>query len=195
MVYDYSSVLGDHNLQCLFEDVASYLNEKLYQLLTAHNRKGTLKSFLTNIEFEVQSGEDAIDAQSYGYVPPIDSYVLVFGNNSVKLNDLKGIIKNLGLDPAKFEFRDYTEAASFNFSQLEYSPKYSAVLFGPIPHKSKEMGDCSSIIAKMESEKYMFPHCRRITDKNNTLKITKTAFKEVLLDLIKNEVLKPELNI
>ena len=77
------------------------------------------------------------------------------------------------------------------FSELEYSQRYSAVLFGPIPHKTKEMGDCSSIIAKMESGKYAYPHCRRITDAAKKLKITKSAFEKVLQDLISNGILTP----
>lgn len=191
MVYDYSSVLGDHNLQCLFEEVASYLNENLYKLLTEYNRKGSLKSFLTNIGFDAPSDEDTINLQSYKYAPPLNSYVLVFGDYSVKQNDLRGIIKKLGLEHTKFEFKEYKDTASFRFSELEYSQRYSAVLFGPIPHKTKEMGDCSSIIAKMESGKYAYPHCRRITDEAKKLKITKSAFEKVLQDLISNGILTP----
>ena len=108
--------------------------------------------------------------------------VLVIGQSSIAKDDLVKVIKKYKFDDSRFEFiLDYDEAQNFNMEHLRYNNKYSDVFVGPMPHKTTGMGDCSSIIAKIESNPSEFPKLGKMMN-GNELKITKQSFEHVLLE-------------
>ena len=81
--------------------------------------------------------------------------------------------KDLGLDPGRIEFVDADEATNYDFTKLEYSPRWCAVLFGATPHSTRGKGSDTSTITHMENNRDRYPEVRRLYA-NGALKITKT---------------------
>ena len=106
--------------------------------------------------------------------------VLVIGQTSVSKDDLVKVIKKYGFKEDKFEFvLDYNDSKGYNLEHLRNNGKYSDVFVGPMPHSTKGMGDCSSIIAKIESNPSEYPKLGKMTN-GNELKITKQSFEKAL---------------
>ena len=85
----------------------------------------------------------------------------------------------------RFEFcLDYNEAKTFPYRKMQYSPKYSAVLVGAMPHSVKDKGDFSSMITAMEKQDGYPPVIRM---GSNELKITKTGFCNCLKNLLEQK--------
>lgn len=90
-----------------------------------------------------------------------------------------GIIKSFGLDKNRFEFcLDYEKAKTFPYWKLRYNPDYRVVIFGPVPHSSTGKNDSSSVIAEMKNHEG-YPRVEVLSG-NNSVKITKSNFREVL---------------
>lgn len=110
----------------------------------------------------------------------IKSKILVFGATIGKHKDYIKVAKSLGISEYNLEFvDDYKDIKSFNTAKLEYSMEYSDIIFGPTPHKLKEMGDTSSLLAKMKQEPNKYPRVIS-TSANESLKISISSFKDAL---------------
>lgn len=108
--------------------------------------------------------------------------IVVIGQSETKINKLLAVAKELGFDKNRFEFcLDYNEAKTFPYRKMQYSPKYSAVLVGAMPHSVKDKGDFSSMITAMEKQEGYPPVIRM---GSNELKITKTGFCNCLKNLL-----------
>lgn len=70
---------------------------------------------------------------------------------------------------------------------MQYSPKYSAVLVGAMPHSVKDKGDFSSMITAMEKQEG-YPLVIRMG--SNELKITKSNFEQALKGLLNQNLLR-----
>jgi len=118
--------------------------------------------------------------------------IIVFGDSAVKPDVLLGIAKSLGLEKDRLEFYDYEKAKTFQSSKLEYRSEYSAILIGPVPHKAKGTEGYSSLLTSLEDkhrENIIPAHVVRL-GAGEEMKITKTNFKEALIDLIDAGVVK-----
>ena len=108
--------------------------------------------------------------------------IVVIGQSDVKADVLLSIGKQLGVDKNRFElYLDYEDAKTFKFRKMQWQPSYSVVLVGPMPQSGMSKGDASSIITAIESEEG-YPPVVRLG--RNSLKITKTDFREKLKELI-----------
>ena len=117
--------------------------------------------------------------------------ILVVGDLAGKLKDYQMIIKRVGINPENVEFLDYHQFKMFNARNLEYSNDYSDIIFGPVPHKTTEMGDTSSLLALMKKEPLKYPRVipSVANSTSNQLKLSISSFKECLLKTFYYETL------
>lgn len=161
-------MLGFEKLSQLIEEVKNQIEIDI----TVANRSGTLDDYLRKIGFL---------KEEYLYCEPHTSKVLVMGQTSVGKSELVKVIKDLGLDPNRFEFiLDYNDCKRYPMYTLRGNTKYSDLLLGPMPHKTNGMGDCSSIIAEIRNNQTDYPKAQ-VMMANGEIKITKASFREALL--------------
>lgn len=154
------------------EDVIEKITNKVQVEIINANRLGYLEEVLK--KYEVSEDE---------YFPCEKhlARILVIGQSSVNKTDLLKVIKKYKIDEKHFEFvLDYSDIKNYCMENLRYNNKYSDVFVGPIPHKTNSMGNCSSIIARMEASPLEFPKLTKLTN-GNELKITKQSFEKALL--------------
>lgn len=124
--------------------------------------------------------------QTSAYETAKDGKIVIVGASEVKENILHGIIKDLGLDKNRFEFcLDYGRTKTFQYKKLRYNPDYRVVIFGAVPHSSTGKNDSSSVITEMKNQEG-YPRVEVLRG-NNSVKITKSNFKQVLTELIKEK--------
>lgn len=156
-------MLEAENLIKLEQSLQDTFAERLLEILTRLNRTDKLNTWL-----ELMGLTNLLQPDT-SYFTYRSAKILVIGESQIKLNVLKAIIKNLGIDFNRFEFcLDYNDAKSYHYEKLRYNSNYSLVLVGAMPHKTSGTGDFSSAIARMEQEDG-FPPVVRFKD----LKITK----------------------
>lgn len=79
--------------------------------------------------------------------------LLIAGGSFLKKDHILKVLKKLGIDKNRVDFiLDYNELKSFRWNDLQYSWKYSDVVFGPCPHSAIGKGDFGSIISRMEKD-------------------------------------------
>lgn len=112
--------------------------------------------------------------------------ILVIGDIMADVGDLRGIANNVyGFMNDEIDFEtDYSKIKNFG-RNLNRSNRYRAVLFGPLPHKMKEMGDVSGIIAKFKSENYGI-YAADARSKSGKLKMTKESFRGAMDGLMRH---------
>lgn len=116
-----------------------------------------------------------------------DGKIVVLGGSEVSEEHLLMTAGKLGLDKSRFEFcLDYEAMQKYNFRKLQFSDKYRVILVGPMPHSTTGKADSSSAIAEMEKHPEMYPKMIRMSA-GRDMKITKTGFKEVLTQLLREE--------
>lgn len=161
----------------LEDEIMDRIPNDITAILSKLNRTGQLEEFLNMIGM-IYLLETENDFYSYR-----DGKIVVVGGTEVKEEVLLSVAKKLGLDKNRFEFcLDYEAIQKYDFKKMQYAPQYRVVLFGPSPHSGRGKGDSGSIIAELESSK-AYPRVIRMQG-GNELKITKSNFKETLMQLI-----------
>ncbi len=160
----------------LEDEIMDRIPNDITAILSKLNRTGQLEEFLNMIGM-IYLLETENDFYSYR-----DGKIVVVGGTEVKEEVLLSVAKKLGLDKNRFEFcLDYEAIQKYDFKKMQYAPQYRVVLFGPSPHSGRGKGDSGSIIAELESSK-AYPRVIRMQG-GNELKITKSNFKETLMQL------------
>jgi len=173
-------VLTIEELSTLEVDIMKLLPEKITAILSKLNRNGRLGDLL-----ELLGMEDLLKQEQdfYSYK---DGKIVVVGGTDVKEEVLLSIAKKLGLDKKRFEFcLDYKQIQKIDFRKMQYAPQYRIILFGPAPHSGHGKGDGGSIIAELENSA-AYPRVERLIS-GNELKITKSNFRDMLEQLIKED--------
>lgn len=169
-------MLGIEELLELEEAIREELNDNLTGILTKLNRAERLEELLSLLELEHLLEQNS-DYQVYK-----TGKIIVIGQSDVKKEVLLAIGKKLGIDKERFEFYlEYEDAKKFNFKKIQWQPAYSVVLVGPMPHSGISKGDAGSVISAIEKEEG-YPPVIRLG--RNSLKISKTDFKEKMQELI-----------
>lgn len=138
------------------------------------NARGTIFDFLQvhNIPF------DEIDECNYN---KSSVRLLIAGQSDVKKEHIFGILKKLGIDKNRVDMiLDYDELKRFKWNDIQYSSKYSDVVFGACPHSVIGKGDYSSVISRMESEEG-WPNPIRASA-NEALKFSQNSLLNALLE-------------
>ena len=154
------------------KELVERVNNKIVSELQIANRSGSLVEYLRSID----CSEMYVSNQIYSK----DAKILVFGASEIEESEMKNIAKEFGIKPSALEFEtDYKKNKHFDFSKLKDNPGYSDVIFGPIAHKGKNIGDNSSAIAMMENNPNHFPNIIRACS-SNELKITRNSFRNAI---------------
>lgn len=169
-------MLGIEDLLDLEDVLRPALDEQLEEILTRLNRTGKLEQFLDLLGMRDLLGGD--------FERPLDGKIIVIGQSEVPRETLAAVAKSMGFDKERFEFYlDYEDAKTFNFKKTQWSPSYSYILVGPMPHSGAAKGDYSSVITALEQDEG-YPPIIRLG--NSSLKISKASFREGLAFLKEN---------
>lgn len=169
--------LGTEELLELQQEILARLPEEIIAVLVRLNANGRLKEFLHLIGMgDLAEGNEPLETWPEGMV-------VVFGDTRARPKDLCGVAKELGISRDRIVFVDHDESVRYDFRKLEYNHNIVAVMFGAVPHSTSGKGSDSSVIARMERMRDVFPRVIRLTA-NGSLKVTKTNFRENLESLI-----------
>ena len=179
-----------HNLDVsalveLEEQVKKRFCQNSEHILTTLNRTGKLLDFLRLVGMQDLLGEAENNWALQGKI-------IVIGASAVKIEDLLGVAKNLGVSKSRLEFcLDYEDAKKYDFKKTQYRyDLYACILAGPMPHKGKATGDYSSILTALE-EQDGYPPVERMGLDN--LKISKSSFAASLGKMIREGYVVPDM--
>lgn len=176
-----TETLSINELQVLEQDLKTILKDNFSEILSRVNYSGQIVELLS-----VMGLENLLSYRKSMYNK--QGKIVVIGQSETKINKLLAVAKELGFDKNRFEFcLDYNEAKTFPYRKMQYSPKYSAVLVGAMPHSVKDKGDFSSMITAMEKQE-VYPPVIRMG--SNELKITKSNFEQALKGLLNQNLLR-----
>lgn len=169
-------MLNTLELLNLEEKLLVEFNENMTGILSLLNRKDQLFEFLEMI------GLAGLISSQPIYSPYKTGKIVVVGGSEVKESVFAAVAKGLGISKERFEFcLDYESAQKYNYKKMQYNPNYSLVIFGPIGHSGYEKGNYGSVISALENKEGYPPILK---SGKNELKLTKSGFKECLLNAI-----------
>lgn len=161
-------------------DIASDATKIVMKRIIGAKSASELRSYLKSIGLEELTPE--ID----NFQPNGDIYIL--GDLSIRDNIVYQIFKDLSIDVNRVKIvKGYDEFKSYNFNRLQYDTSVRLIFVGPMPHSTRDKGDYSSVIAKMEREEG-FPKIVRLGTEGS-LKVTKANLKEAVIKEIESNYL------
>lgn len=116
--------------------------------------------------------------------------IWVVGALKPKWAHLMGVAKTFGLEPAVFEHVDYKEVKQKPMLQRINLVRDFGVLLGPVPHSANELGNYSSLATQLKTEAGVSVVELRTQSASQELRITKTSFREGLLRLLADGLLR-----
>ena len=149
-----------------FDEIQEVI-DKFTEMLILANRMGNVSDILDKFN---------IDFQQYAACDYNSAKILVIGYSNVNVVDLKRIIKKFRLNENMFEFILNENVENYPMNSLKNNYRYSDIFVGPMPHKTKGMGDCSSIIAHIKNHQTEYPKLTELKDAN-CLKISAQSFR------------------
>ena len=172
---DYSALID------LEDAFRTELKENLTGIITTLNRTGQLEELLDLL------GLSRLLQDDNSYHTLKSGTIIVIGQSDVGADVLAAVAKKCGIDKKRIEFyTEYEDAKTFNFGKTQWNPNYSLIMVGPMPHSTESKGDYSSVISAIENEEGYPPVIRM---GKNTLKITKSDFREKLENVIKDQLI------
>ena len=109
-------------------------------------------------------------------------------------NPLRQVAKSNGFDPDCFEFLETGDMQRYDCERWRNNKNIAAIMIGAIPHSIKGLGDYTSLIDKLNSEKDVYPPFVELQEELGKLKCTKNSFAKGLDSLFKNERFKEKIN-
>lgn len=161
-------------------DIASDATKIVMKRIIGARSISELRSYLKSIGLEELTPE--ID----NFQPNGDIYIL--GDLSIRDNIVYQIFKDLSIDVNRVKIvKGYDEFKSYNFNRFQYDTSVRLIFVGSMPHSTRDKGEYSSVIAKMEREEG-FPKIVRLGTEGS-LKVTKTNLKEAVIKEIESNYL------
>ena len=154
------------------EDISKQIYDALPAAIQKLNRYGQLDSLLDLL---------GINKSATDYKKTIrKGKILVLGQLDTSVESICKIGEKYKISRKRFEIvSEYDDCANFDYKNLQYSQKYCMIMFGPQPHKGKNIGDNNSGIAAVEKFDFYPPSIRV-----GHLKITKSSFEAALRQCI-----------
>lgn len=169
------SHLSIQELADLRDDMMLRMGGSLLPALTKANREDRLPELLTDLGME-----DLAETNGCLRKTERAGKIVVMGDSTVKVDKLRSIARKKGFDLDRFEFQlDYDRLKHYDFGKLRGAMGYTAVLAGPMAHKTLGTERASSYIAQAEQHPDEYPLLIRIETAND-LKITNNSFKKAL---------------
>lgn len=178
-------VVAPDKLQPILDRVSEHLAQA--------NEDGTLHGALAALGLQgLLDPEDDIDLGEAD--PARTGDILVLGALDAKKEVLQSVAQALGYSRNRFKFVEYGDVSQFNCSVLVHSMRYAAVMCGPVPHKTMEMGDTSSLLEELRHPERGFSPLAELRESAGTgnLRITKTTFRDGLARLEAAKAVKPD---
>ena len=161
-----------------FEEFADLMEEITHRFTVANN-DGTLRDLLDKLGWGDLLSLDAEPLFTFE-----KGKILVIGEQTVGIEQLRMTVNKLGLDVSRFEFiLDYEKAQTFDYKKLEYNPQYRVVFVGAVPHSTTGTGQSGSLLSELTSHPDKYPRTVALKSEEGTLKITKSGFKKALQEL------------
>ena len=158
-----------------FED----LMDEVTHRFSKANIDGTLRGLLEKLGWDALLSPDTEPLFTFE-----NGKVLVIGEQTVGIEQLRMTAKKLGFDVNRFEFMlDYERAQTFVYSKLVYNSNYRVVFVGAIPHSTTGTGQSGSLLAELQNHPEKYPKTIALRTEEGTLKITKSGFKKALSQL------------
>ncbi len=108
--------------------------------------------------------------------------ILVIGALAGKKNEYQKVVKEFGIDDSHVDFvDDYDTIKNYSVEKLRNSMEYSDIMVGPIPHKISNMENDNGLIQQIKQSPHEYPRLIELKA-NNKLKITKTNFREEIIN-------------
>lgn len=167
MIYSHKELIS------VIDEVTNQISKRIF----IENAQGSLYDYLEKINLEFLLMDDSY----YKFVIPNRSKILIIGYQ-IKKDVLAQEAKKQGFDAKRIDFVEYH--SGFDIKNLQYSQVYTDVLIGPIPHKARNIGESSSIIAMIEEQQEKYPKLIKLTNLGGELKITKNSFVDALYKTI-----------
>lgn len=162
----------------LEEVLREVLCERFEEILIRINASGQLEDFLSMMGLQDLIGGEAERVRSK------NGKILIIGQAEVEENRLAAIAQQYGIEKDRLEFcLNYDDAKTFDFRKTQWSPTYSLILAGPMPHSGVSKGDYESVLSALEHEEGYPPVVRMGA---NGLKITKSSFRASLDSMTKS---------
>lgn len=154
------------------EDISKQIYDALPVAIPMLNRNGQIGTLLDFL---------GINDSASNYDKTIrKGKILILGQLDTSAESIYKIGEKYKISRKRFEIvSEYDDCANFDYKNLQYSQKYSMIMFGPQPHKGKNIGDNSSGISAVEKFDFYPPSIRV-----GRLKITKSSFEVALRQCI-----------
>ena len=172
--------LDIEELDVLETRIIDILNDEgLLSTLIRLNTNERLEDFL-----DLLGHPELLEKNEHFFHAPSDGKIIILGQSSIRDADIISAFKEYGISKDRIELHTEYNLGGFNVDVLRYSPSYSLILFGPVPHSIQGKGNHSSLITTVEQEQG-YTHSIRLSA-NGELKITKTSLKEAIQKAITN---------
>ena len=159
--------MKEEELSCILEKIYQKINKEIVEAYYSGKLKEVMKKY-------------DLEEESYSYSNMDRAKILVIGDSAVKVDILKGLVKECGIPKNRVDFElDYKKLKNYNFGKLQFSLIYSDVIVGPMPHKVPGIENYNSFLSMIESKTEEYPKLVRL-DSSSGLKITKEAFRKGL---------------
>lgn len=154
------------------EDISKQIYDALPVAIPMLNRNGQIDTLLDLL---------GINDSASNYNKTIrKGKILILGQLDTSVESIYKIGEKYKISRKRFEIiSEYDDCSNFDYKNLQYSQKYSIIMFGPQPHKGKNTGDNSSGISAVEKFDF-YPLSIRV----GHLKITKSSFEAALRQCI-----------
>ncbi|NLC26742.1 MAG: hypothetical protein GX777_09010 [Fastidiosipila sp.] len=167
-------------------DLIAEASYRLHKQIKAAHKQGSLETLLYS--FNMADILPTVVADD-SYLPHRDGTILIVGETNLRVNEIFGCAKDLGINKDRLELVvKYNDIPGYDFRKLQYNPNYSLILFGPSPHSGVSKKSRSSILTQLENMDGL-PKIVRLEDSHG-LKITKTGLKTALAREINNGYLE-----
>lgn len=162
-------ILEANDLNELQNKVSSRITREIQNA----NKAGKLKQYL-----ELIRCDDFLDP--YNVIYTEKAKILVVGRSTIDADIMRGIAKELGMDPERLDFWiDYKKLPNVNIDVLWHNTNYSDLIWGPTPHSMEGKEDYDSAYAKILHNSADFPKLIKAKDSHN-FKITRNSFEQAL---------------
>ena len=95
---------------------------------------------------------ELLEREEHFFHAPTDGKIIILGESSIKDADILSALKEFGIRKDRVELHTEYDLGGFNVELLRYSPNYSLILFGPVPHSIQGRGDHTSVITAVEKD-------------------------------------------
>ena len=140
------------------------------------NQKGRVEEY-----FKLHKYESIIKDDCATYFVKPEQRILVIGDIRFDKKMIDKIAEEYAIEPSQIDVIDkYKQISRYDFDALIDTTKYSDIIVGAVPHKTKGTNGASGIVAHIMNNKHRYPNIV-IASTGNDIKLTLNTFTKALL--------------